>query len=62
MVICILGQHNIPLYILASFLSFADAMILLSLLSGVRKIMDLLFIELSIYDWEADLTVALIFL
>lgn len=62
MVICMLGQYNIPLYILASFLSFADAMILLSLLSGVRKIMDLLFIELSIYDWEADLTVALIFL
>lgn len=62
MAICILGKYNIRLYILASFVSFADAMILILLLSVARKIMDLLFIELSIYDWEADLTVALVFL
>lgn len=62
MAICILGQYNFPLYTLASFVSFADTMILLLLLSEARKIMDLLFIELSIYDWKADLTVALVFL
>lgn len=51
-----------PLYMLASFVSFVDTMILLLLLSVARVIMDLLFMELSIYDWEADLTVALVFL
>lgn len=50
------------LYMLASFVSFVDTMILLLLLSVARVIMDLLFMELSIYDWEADLTVALVFL
>lgn len=50
------------LYMLASFVSFVDTMIFLLLLSVARLIMDLLFVELSIYDWEADLTVALIFL
>lgn len=50
------------LYMLASFVSFVDTMISLLLLSVARVIMDLLFMELSIYDWEADLTVALIFL
>lgn len=62
MATCILGQYNIPLYMLASFVSFVDTMIFLLLLSVARVIMDLLFMELSIYDWEADLTVALIFL
>lgn len=47
---------------LASFVSFVDTMILLLLLSVARVIMDLLFMELSIYDWEADLTVPLVFL
>lgn len=50
------------LYMLASFVSFVDTMIFLLLLSVARVIMDLLFMELSIYDWEADLTVALVFL
>lgn len=51
-----------PLYILAPFVSFVDMMILLLMLSVARVIMDLLFMELSIYDWKADLTLALIFL
>lgn len=50
------------LYMLASFVSFVDTMIFLLLLSVARVIMDLLFMELSICDWEADLTVALVFL
>lgn len=51
-----------PLYILALFVSFVDMMILLLMLSVARVIMDLLFMELSIYDWKADLTLALVFL
>lgn len=51
-----------PLYILAPFVSFVDMMILLLMLSVARVIMDLLFMELSIYDWKADLTLALVFL
>lgn len=50
------------LYVLPSFVSFVDTMILLLLLSVARVIMDLLFMELSIYDWEADLTATLVFL